>query len=726
MQGFLLNYRVGTRLGAAFAILIAIAISLVAAGLVALGGARSNLDAIVGENMLKIRLSSEMLDANAAVVTDVREILLHEDPQQRAPYMEHLLAQRKKYADADAALSALPASETGQSIRARIHAHRATSLELNTKVLDSAMAGDLVQARELLVGGAADSTRQWQAAIRENIAYQQKTAERAYADAQQQIDRGHSMLVSGGVAAVLCSVLLAWLITRSLTRPLAHATQVANAIARGEVDDRIHVQGRDETARLLQSMAAMQAQLTALLAAQREMAGAHEQGQMRYRMDDTGVPGAFGQLVRDSNALVERNVQVMLAMADVAQQYAVGKLDVQLQRLPGEQAMISDAMDRTRDNLLAIDAQIQRLALAAAAGDFGQRGDADAFQYNFRQMLDNLNAMFDVSDRSLGAIARLLDAIAAGDLASRIDGDFNGVFAAMRDSANRSSDQLSTIVRGIQDGAEQITASASEISLGNSDLSRRTEQQAANLEETAASMEELTSTVRQNADHARQANQLAIGAGEVASRGGEIVAQVVTTMDPIESSSRRIGDIISVIDGIAFQTNILALNAAVEAARAGEQGRGFAVVATEVRVLAQRSAEAARQIKGLVTSSMEDVSRGAGLVRDAGTTMQDIVTAVQRVNNIMAEISAASQEQSAGIEQVNQAVVAMDETTQQNAALVEEASAAARAMEEQALQLREAVAVFRLASSQPDARASTPSAPAASSASALQHVAVAA
>ncbi|MNN35080.1 Methyl-accepting chemotaxis protein II [compost metagenome] len=213
-------------------------------------------------------------------------------------------------------------------------------------------------------------------------------------------------------------------------------------------------------------------------------------------------------------------------------------------------------------------------------------------------------------------------------------------------------------------------------------------------------MEELTSTVRQNADSARQANQLAIGAAGVAARGGTVVEEVVTTMTGIEQSSRRIADIISVIDGIAFQTNILALNAAVEAARAGEQGRGFAVVASEVRTLAQRSAGAAKEIKGLIDDSVGKVAEGSLLVQQAGTTMGEIVASVQRVTDIMAEISAASQEQSAGIEQVNQTVMQMDETTQQNAALVEEATAAARSLEEQANQLDQAVAVFRLEQAQ--------------------------
>ncbi|RBG31287.1 methyl-accepting chemotaxis protein, partial [Xanthomonas oryzae] len=314
----------------------------------------------------------------------------------------------------------------------------------------------------------------------------------------------------------------------------------------------------------------------------------------------------------------------------------------------------------------------------------------------FRVMVESLNTLMATADGNLQSLSGLLQSIAAGDLTARMSGDFHGVFAQMRDDANATATQLAEIVNGIKQSAVSIKGAASEIASGNQDLSQRTEQQAASLEETAASMEELTSTVKQNAENARQANQLAIGAASVASQGGEIVGKVVQTMSGIEASSKKIADIISVIDGIAFQTNILALNAAVEAARAGEQGRGFAVVASEVRTLAQRSSGAAKEIKELIDDSVQRVTDGSVLVHSAGTTMGEIVASVQRVTDIMGEISAASQEQSAGIEQVNQTVTQMDETTQQNAALVEEATAAARAMEEQAQQLTEAVALFRL------------------------------
>ena len=288
------------------------------------------------------------------------------------------------------------------------------------------------------------------------------------------------------------------------------------------------------------------------------------------------------------------------------------------------------------------------------------------------------------------------DEISAGNLSERIDTSRHDEMGALLSGLAKMQQGLSSTVQSVRTGSTAIAHASAEISSGNSDLSHRTEQQAASLEETASSLEELTATVRQNAQNAREANQLVLSASSIAGKGGELVTQVVVTMDTISASSKRIVDIIGVIDGIAFQTNILALNAAVEAARAGEQGRGFAVVASEVRNLAHRSAAAAKEIKELIATSVSQVEEGAQLVNRAGMTMGDIVDSVGKVTAIMSEIMLAGEEQSAGIDQINQAITTMDATTQQNAALVEEAAAAAEAMREQAGQLEDLVSTFRL------------------------------
>jgi len=292
--------------------------------------------------------------------------------------------------------------------------------------------------------------------------------------------------------------------------------------------------------------------------------------------------------------------------------------------------------------------------------------------------------------------ARSASHIADGDLTQAINSVGRDEAAELQSALKNMQSRLVGIVGNVRQGTDTIATASSQIASGNQDLSSRTEEQASSLEETAASMEELTSTVKQNADNARQANQLAVSASNVAVRGGSVVSQVVDTMGSINASSRKIVDIIGVIDGIAFQTNILALNAAVEAARAGEQGRGFAVVAAEVRNLAQRSAAAAKEIKTLIGDSVDKVEEGSKQVAEAGKTMDEIVDSVKRVTDIMAEITAASQEQTSGIEQINQAITQMDQVTQQNAALVEEAAAAAASLQEQASGLSQVVSVFRL------------------------------
>ncbi|MEN0039457.1 MAG: methyl-accepting chemotaxis protein [Cellvibrio sp.] len=354
--------------------------------------------------------------------------------------------------------------------------------------------------------------------------------------------------------------------------------------------------------------------------------------------------------------------------------------------------------DRTIE--VGVEVEVNTLVEAAALGNFSERikiADKDGF---FLKLAEGLNTLVTTAEKGLNDVARVLGAIAKGDLTEKITDDYSGTFGELKNYCNETTSSLTSMLGDIRSAADTIFTASSEIAQGNADLSSRTEQQAANLEETASSMEELTSTVKLNADNAKQANVLAEQASTVATDGGTLIQQVVTTMNAINDSARKISDIIGVIDGIAFQTNILALNAAVEAARAGDQGRGFAVVASEVRTLAQRSANAAKDIKALISDSVQKIDNGNQLVGKSGDTMKEIVSAIKRVNDIMAEIAAASAEQSTGIEEVSTAVSQMDEMTQQNAALVEEAAAAAESMQSQADQLTRSVAQFRLSDDQ--------------------------
>ena len=711
MNSLLHNYRIGTRLACAFGVLLLAMAGLGATALLGMSGIQSGLDEIVLDNDFKTMQLEIMLDASQEVTGLVRGAVVENAPDRARAAVQALGEQRRKFDEAFVALSKRPATAEGQRLRDATTAARDAAKPINDRILGLLVAGDADQARTLLLVEGNAAMDAWHAPLRANLMLQVRNNERDYAAALAGYHATRKVVVAIVLAALALGVLLSWLITRSLTGPLAQATRVAEAIAQGDLDGDVAVRGRDEVAQLLGSMCAMQQSLQQFAAAQAEIGQQHAAGEIDHRIAAAAFPGVYGRMAEAINALVGAHIQTVVDVNGLIGEYAQGDLSRDFPRMPGKQARITDAMDAVKANMVSVTGEIRRLVDAAVDGDFATRGDAERFRFVYRDMLANLNSLMASADRGIEQVGGVLTAMASGDLTRRAATDLPGRFGQLAVDCNRTVEQLTGIVGQIREGSDAINSAASEIATGNDDLSRRTEQQAAALEETASSMEELTSTVRQNADNARQANQLAIGATDVAEQGGDVVGRVVRTMSAINDSSRRIGDIIGVIDGIAFQTNILALNAAVEAARAGEQGRGFAVVATEVRTLAQRSADAAKEIKQLITESVTRVDEGTSLVDQAGSTMEQIVASVKRVTGIIADIAAASQEQSAGIEQINQAVTQMDEGTQQNAALVEEATAAARSMEQQAGQLVQAVSTFRLeaaSAAAPAARAPAP------------------
>jgi methyl-accepting chemotaxis protein len=510
------NLKIGVRLGLGFASVLVLLAIVLGLGLNSMARIESRTHDIVADKNVKVAAANDMAGMIRDTSTYVSNIVMLTEDAEVQGEQKKLAAARAKYGQAREFLIKTAVSDNEKALLAKLDAELAKAVPLNNQVIEFRIGSRYSEATDMLMNKAGPALRSTIAVLDEIIIHEKELTARAAEEAKAEYGNARNLMFGLGGVAIVLGALIAWLITRSITRPINAAVKVAETVAAGDITSRIDVTSKDETGQLMQAL-------------------------------------------KDMN------------------------------------------------------------------------------------------------------------------------------------------DSLVRIVGEVRTGTDTIATASSEIAAGNLDLSSRTEQQASSLEETASSMEELTSTVKQNADNARQANALAVSASEVAGKGGAVVSQVVDTMASINESSKKIVDIISVIDGIAFQTNILALNAAVEAARAGEQGRGFAVVATEVRNLAQRSAAAAKEIKTLIGDSVEKVDNGAKLVDQAGATMNEIVDSVKRVTDIMAEITAASQEQTSGIEQVNQAISQMDQATQQNASLVEQAAAAAEAMQDQARNLAQAVSVFKLA-----------------------------
>ncbi len=694
-MNYLRNVRVAWRLGLGFGLLLLLVAAVVATGATATMVQKRAMEQVVEVGVAKVRLLSEMLDANNQMMVVRREMLIRQG-EDRANDEQRIADLVKRYEASWTAYQALPGDAEGKVIGETIAAKRAIARPLNKQTSELMELGYFPGAVALTLGPVQEAANGWNKALADGVAYEEKESREAAAEAIRLGERSLlQLLVLGGVA-LLAGIAASVLIGRSMTGPLARAVQLAERLSKGELDQEFRLGGRDELTQLGEAMASVRQSVQAAIGAQLQMAEQHEAGAIRYRMDASAFPGDFGRMVQATNHLVESHVQVQLLMAEVMQRYAIGDLSRDLPEYPGEKGTLTRTLAAVKQSLMAINAQIDELARAARAGDFSVRGDAAAFQYQFQAMVNHLNGMMASSQASIADVSDVLRAISHGNLTARMEGEYEGVFARMRDDANATTTQLTGIVRGIQVAADSINNAAQELAAGNNDLSRRTEQQAANLEEAAASMEELTSTVRQNAELARQADSEAHAAGVAVRETEQAMAQMATVMGEIDQSSARISEISTVIDGIAFQTNILALNAAVEAARAGEQGRGFAVVASEVRTLAQRAGVAAKEIKELIEDAAAKVQSGLAVTVESEAAIARVAQASSRTTQLMSDIAAASKEQAAGIEQVNQVVVQMDQVTQQNAALVEEATAASRALEEQAHALTTSVSVFQL------------------------------
>ncbi|MBK1641648.1 chemotaxis protein [Chromatium okenii] len=710
--------------------LVALAVSLLG-----LQQANQHMTKMTEETQVLERAYHDMLGDGLQMAAAIRYILL--DPTDQQANRNLTQAQQTFTATLEQVQRLVAHDPVALAELEHIRHARSLHADIQTQVVERAVRGDQSGALALY---RSEDNRIWRA-------YKVRILDAVQGvKAQAQVERESFLLASraakqqaiiASALALLSALLLGIWLVRKITLPLRVTHGHLESISNGDYSARIEAIHHDELGEILLAVKSVQARLDYDIQETRRIS--RENLRIRSGLDSVTLPVTVSD---DRNLLLYMNQAACELWERMAPQIAVNHPDFSVDRMIGTAINTYFEDDAARElfrvklsassqldmelggrslRLIAnpvrdgsgaycgratqwTDRTVERIAeqeiaaiiTAAANGDFTQRvqiADKEGF---FLQLAQGFNQLMDIVASGLTGLAAILHAIAQGDLTKTIDADYTGTFGQLKTDTNRTVAQLREIIGNILDASASIGSAASEIAAGNADLSNRTEEQATSLEETASSMEQINATVKLNAQNAEQANQLAQDANALATRGGTLVQQVVGTMGSIQQSSNKIADIIGVIDGIAFQTNILALNAAVEAARAGEQGRGFAVVAAEVRNLAQRSAQAAKEIKHLISDSGRQVGSGAQLAGQAGATMAEVVTSFQQVALLIGEITRASNEQSIGIEQVTHAVANMDEVTQQNAALVEQAAAAAESLEDQTRLLAQAVATFKL------------------------------
>jgi methyl-accepting chemotaxis protein len=689
-----MNYRntVGARLMLAFAGVIIVFGAAVVLSIGRLAAFNASVSAITGPDLTKVELADAWMQNLSESMRHTRNMLIMDDKEQiqgEIAKVRVLFEKREKIADE---MTAAVQSTEGKSLLQASLEARDTLKPLDEDYLREVQSGDIKAAKDTLLQRSRPAQLALIASLQKLGDHQREKIRIKAEELAVSYQSARTLLIALSFAAVAVACLMAWLLTRVITKPLNHAVAVLGEIEKGNYSNVVTVSSKDEIGQTLQGLERMQVALRDRT--EKEHASAMENARIRTALDRVSVGTMLGDMdgkiiyVNDALRALFRNqlTEMRKLMPSFDPEGLVGSsFDAFHQISSMQRNMLAGLTSAHTADAKVGDASLRITANPVIDGAGKRVGTVV-------QWVDRTQEVA-TEDEVQAIVAKAID----GDLTARIrEAGKDAFFKTLASGVNRLLMNMADVVGSMARAAAEVRTGSEEISRGNADLSQRTEEQASSLEETASSMEEMTSTVKNNADNAAQANQLAAAAREQAERGGAVVGAAVAAMGEINASSKRIADIISVIDEIAFQTNLLALNAAVEAARAGEQGRGFAVVASEVRNLASRSAEAAKEIKTLIQDSVGKVTEGTKLVDESGKALGEIVVRVKKVTDVMAEIASSSREQASGIEQVNKAITMMDDVTQQNAALVEEASAAAQALTEQASNLTQLISRYRV------------------------------
>jgi methyl-accepting chemotaxis protein len=805
------NLKIGTRLFATFGLLVFLSVITSGIALKNIASIQTSLEEVVTDNSVKIRINNKLAESVHIVSRVVRTVVLLTDKASRDHELAKVVKARDDYDKAWEKLQQFAPSEAAKANREKIATARAVAYPLNSKVMELGIDNRSEDALALLMKEAIPATAKWLEAIEENIAFQEKLNQEDYESSVAAYHSARNVLVGASVLSVLLAVLFGWLVTRSITGPVSQALQVANDVADGKLDGVISVDGADETGHLLEALSKMQQVLGHFQSAQAELARQHEAGALDFKMSTQGLPGDYAVMADSTNLLVQSHIALNKKVVEVVTGYTAGQLDVAMDRLPGEKARVTEAMDKVqaamkaaseaaafnqrirlsldslpvcvtvsnaqallvhatppakellkifggpgfdtdkfygnklstlfknpadagkfdhavvsgetvdmeiqgrklrllarpvhdssgnpigritqwidRTDEIASEQELDNMVEAATQGDFSGRLSLEGKTGFFGKVSVGMNQLMQTSEQGLGDVARVLAAVAEGDLTQRITGDYHGLFGKVKDSVNASNDNLTRVVEEVRGAADALTGAANQVSATAQSLSQAASEQAASVEETTSQIDVMSASITQNSDNAKVTDGMASKTTKEAAEGGSAVSQTVTAMKQIAAK-------IGIVDDIAYQTNLLALNAAIEAARAGEHGKGFAVVAAEVRKLAERSQEAAKEIGELAGSSVTTAER-------AGKLLDEIVPSIQKTSELVQEIAAASSEQSESVTQIGGAMGQLSKATQQNASASEELAATSEELSGQAEQLQQSIAFFNTGEGKAQAR----------------------
>jgi len=781
------NMKLGLRLGVGFAILVAIMAAIGGVAISRVNKIDSEVHLVLEDRMPKMEAANNWIDAVNVVARVLRNGVISDDPKFIEAELGRIDESRQKIDEARKYLEENVKSEEGKKLLAKAVDMVPAIREMQGRIIDLAKANKDSAAGELLFGDYRELQGKYLAALAEMLQFQDDLAMKDGESAAKLAADTSTLTLSLLAGGALLALLVGWFITASITRPVAQCIEIAEKVARGETDMDITVASTDEIGTLMAAMKKMTGTLNELIAQMKRMSDEHDKGDIDVVIDEAKFQGAFAQMARGTNSMVNGHIAVKKKAMACVMEFGRGNFEAPLEKFPGKKVFINETVEKVRANLKALIADADMLTKAAVEGRLATRADAKKHDGDFRKIVqgvndtldavigplnvtaryvddiskgvipptitDNYNGDFNLIKNNLNAVVKMmtdllketdtlvnaalsgslstranaglfvggwnqlvggvnktldsvlepineaagvLDKVAARDLTARVKGDYKGDHAKIKISLNTAVENLDTALGQVGQATLQVSSASQQISAGSQSLAQGANEQASSLEEVSSSLEEMASMTRQNADNAVQAKNLAGEADTNARSGGEAMTRMNSAIVKIKDSSDQTAKIVKTIDEIAMQTNLLALNAAVEAARAGEAGRGFAVVAEEVRNLAQRSAQAAKNTADMIGESVRNADDGVKIAQEVARSFDSIAGSARKVNELIGEIASASKEQSQGIEQVNSAVSQMDKVTQQTAANAEESASSSEELSSQAEELQSMVAQFRI------------------------------